>query len=475
MAAFSFIMFLLMALNKQAQTSKQKIVVIGAGLAGLTAAYRLRQKDHDIEIYEARPRVGGRVHTVLVRNLDNGYSNAELGAQNLTDGGESKHILSLIKELELELVDEHTPFQGLFYHHGIYYERTKIVEQIREKNPNFSTLLDNEINTPGSMETVINKLNLDEAQKAFITFVMNAYEGLSVSLLSTNIHNLRTLRYVLSGGLSQAHANLTVKPLLHRMSIKAGNARLPEELARRLGNRLHLNKILKKVNYHNSKEIELTFSDNQTVKCDKLILAIPCSVYNNIQFDKRLIDTNILKQIRYLHYGAIDKILVPVKSHSEEKNQWLSSAQMGVFFNDDHQLFNIYCIHEKEPDLLNPNFYQNTLSILKNCFNHTQFLEDIPHHAEDLNFVKYDTPVAKSWRSDPYVQGAYSAFDITVQELIDKRECHHGVEVKALFAPIHDKLFFAGEHATILDEIGTMEAAVESGERIATLVDTILK
>ncbi len=469
--------FLAMAFNTQASSlkhpPKQKIVVVGAGLAGLTAAYRLYQKGHDIEVYEARARVGGRVHTVLVRNFDGSYSNAELGAQNITDGGDAKHILTLIKELDLEVINEHIPFQGQFYHDGNYYERTKIVEQINKQNPNLAELLKAEINTPRSMETVLNKLYLNDVQKAFLMFVMNAYEGLPVSLLSTHIHNIKTLQYVLSGGLSQAHANLTEKPLLHRMSIKAGNASLPEELAGRLGNRLHLNKILKAVNYNNSNDIELTFSGDQKVKCDILILAIPCSVYNDIQFDERLINKNKLKQIHSLHYGTISKILMPVKAHAEQKGHWLASAKMGVFFNDDHQLFNLYCIHHKEHTLLDQDFYQNTLLMLKGGFNQTLFKDTNPSAVEDMNFIKYDTPVAKSWEADPYSKGAYSAFDITIQDAIDKREFHHGIAVKALFAPIHDQLFFAGEHATILDEIGTMEAAVESGDRIAALINLI--
>ena len=75
-----------------AMPSKEKIIIVGAGLAGLTTAYRLLQKQYDIEVYEARARVGGRVHTVLIENLDGGYSPAELGAQNLTDGGSSTTI-----------------------------------------------------------------------------------------------------------------------------------------------------------------------------------------------------------------------------------------------------------------------------------------------------------------------------------------------------------------------------------------------
>lgn len=470
-------LFLAMTLNVQASpphsSGQQKIVIVGAGLSGLTAAYRLQQQGHDIELYEARARVGGRVHTALVRNFEGGYSHAELGAQNITDGGEATHILSLIKELGIELIDEDIPFQGQFYHDGTYYERTKIVEEITNNNQNLTSLLESEINAAGSIETVLTKLNLNEPQKAFLMFVMNAYEGLPVALLSTNIHNIRTLQYILSGGLSHAHAALTEKPLLHRMSIKTGNATLPEKLAALLGNRIRLNKTVVAVGYNKENKIQLTFSDNQTVVCDKLILAIPCSVYIDIQFDERLINKNVLERIRSLQYGSIGKILIPIKPSREQEGYWLSMAKMGAFFNDDHQLLNLYCVQVKD-NLLNQAFYQKTLSILKEGFKDAVFKDTHPIEAKDLNFIKYDTPVAKSWAADPYVKGAYSAFDLTTQDIIDKREVYQGTEVKALFAPIHDQIFFAGEHATILDEIGTMEAAVESGDRVASIIHSIL-
>jgi len=40
-----------------------KVIVIGAGIAGLSAAYRLTQAGVDVVILEARDRIGGRVHT----------------------------------------------------------------------------------------------------------------------------------------------------------------------------------------------------------------------------------------------------------------------------------------------------------------------------------------------------------------------------------------------------------------------------
>ena len=40
-----------------------RIAVVGAGPAGLTAAYRLQQLGHDVVVLESRPEVGGRTHT----------------------------------------------------------------------------------------------------------------------------------------------------------------------------------------------------------------------------------------------------------------------------------------------------------------------------------------------------------------------------------------------------------------------------
>ena len=39
-----------------------KIAIIGAGLAGLTAAYELR--DHEVDVFEADDRIGGKLRTV---------------------------------------------------------------------------------------------------------------------------------------------------------------------------------------------------------------------------------------------------------------------------------------------------------------------------------------------------------------------------------------------------------------------------
>ena len=44
--------------------SQPRIAVVGAGLAGLTCAYRLKQAGLNAQVYEASTRVGGRCWTI---------------------------------------------------------------------------------------------------------------------------------------------------------------------------------------------------------------------------------------------------------------------------------------------------------------------------------------------------------------------------------------------------------------------------
>jgi len=66
----------------QAAAAK-KVVIIGAGLAGLSAAYELSQAGHDVTVLEARTRPGGRVFTLRGQFADGMY--AEAGATNVFD------------------------------------------------------------------------------------------------------------------------------------------------------------------------------------------------------------------------------------------------------------------------------------------------------------------------------------------------------------------------------------------------------
>jgi monoamine oxidase len=445
-----------------------QFIIIGAGLAGLTAGFRLHQQGHAVQIYEARPRIGGRVHTVQIQNIDGEYSLGELGAQNLTDGGDCAHILALAKELKVEILEESAAFNGLFYDGLNIYPRQELIETIHFEQPDLEHNIDALSASVSNMKELLDRLNLQKYQKQFLMFLLNAYEGLPPALLSTHEHNLNTLKYMLSGGLSNVHAVTDEKPMIHRKSIKQGNAFLLDKMAEALSGLIHLNKVLMKVVRTEDQKLKLIFADGSEEICDKLILAIPAPTYRNIQFDAKLNPTQIEK-IRAMPYGTNAKILLPVNYQKVKEGQWIASETMCAFYNADHKLLNLYFINDQADTLLQPQTFNTALNTLKKGYSDSIFAETKPVLAQDLNFGKYQAPVVKSWANDPYALGSYSGFDITqgdhVTDLID----YHGIKMKALFAPIADQIFFIGEHTTFLDEIGTMEAAVESGERLAQL------
>lgn len=64
----------------------KKVIVIGAGLAGMSAAYELMQAGHEVTVLEARTRSGGRVWTLRDVFPEGMY--AEAGATNVFDNHE---------------------------------------------------------------------------------------------------------------------------------------------------------------------------------------------------------------------------------------------------------------------------------------------------------------------------------------------------------------------------------------------------
>jgi len=61
--------------------ARKKVIIVGAGMAGLVAAYELRRAGHDPLILEAQQRVGGRVYTLRQPFTDGLY--AEVGAMRI--------------------------------------------------------------------------------------------------------------------------------------------------------------------------------------------------------------------------------------------------------------------------------------------------------------------------------------------------------------------------------------------------------
>ena len=91
----------LMLSRRARATTGVRVAVIGAGLAGLTCAYRLREAGVDVTVYEASARTGGRMHTL--RGAFPSGQVCELGAELIDH--DHVHLHNLADELGVGLDD----------------------------------------------------------------------------------------------------------------------------------------------------------------------------------------------------------------------------------------------------------------------------------------------------------------------------------------------------------------------------------
>lgn len=86
----------------------EEIVILGAGLAGLTAAYGLESRGISYQVLEARERIGGRVHTITTET----GATIEMGATWFAD--KHIHLMELIKKLEVPYQQQYTGSSVLY-------------------------------------------------------------------------------------------------------------------------------------------------------------------------------------------------------------------------------------------------------------------------------------------------------------------------------------------------------------------------
>ncbi len=448
----------------KADNYKPKIAVIGAGLAGLTAAYRLNQKGLNVDVYEARNRVGGRIFTAVIDNKV-----VELGGQNLRDGGDAHHMLNLVNELKLELVESSYPFGRQYYKHGVFVPENRYFEQHKFD----AETLDNQLKalalkSKNMKDVLLGLFSEDEDIYHILSTRLAGYEGDSPEKLS--VFYINTLYHMLLGGACAAHPASGIA--YQELIIKGGNGLLPEKLRQKIGNHVHLNMVLESVSKNSCGSFILTFKNGQRVVADILVLAVPATVFKDIVFDQDVAPESRLSTIQKIECGSNAKILIPVTCSLGDNGRYLNE-RLGTFPDANGTVLTLY--YRSEDACFSSESITDRYHLAKVMLEAdlpAQCLPDLlPIVAFDESFACYAGPIGHSWPNDPYARGSYSYIAPGQETLLTELSEHEGETVKVLFTPVDNKLYFAGEHTSTLMEVpGTMEAACESGERVARMI-----
>lgn len=342
------------------QSTKSDILIIGAGLSGLTLAYYLKQKNVSAAIVEARERVGGRILTKTNPNA----APIELGA---TWVSEPHHLTKkLLSELGVELFEQEMGATA------IYEPYSKSPHQLVKLPPSEAPTFRVKNGTNQIINTLAKKLNpeqlyLNQAIKS-ISFSNN--EGI---VAQSDTHEFRA-SYVIS----------TLPPMLLVKTISITPA-LPEDLesiAQKthtwMGDSIKVSLSYKKKFWQEGQLSGTIFSnvgpvpemyDQSNFENTKFALTgFLNGVYHGITKSERL--ELVLKQLRK-YYGAQVNEFIHYEElvwNQEQFTSVNSSAYILPHYNNGHKVYqealynNRFFVAGTETSKLNPGYMEGAIN-----------------------------------------------------------------------------------------------------------------
>ncbi|HMB91298.1 MAG TPA: NAD(P)/FAD-dependent oxidoreductase, partial [Rhodothermales bacterium] len=320
--------------KKDKDRPRKKITILGAGMAGLAAAYELKNLGHDVQVFEASDRVGGRVWT---KRFDSGQYH-EFGAMRIPKAHDYTH--HYVKELELKL----RPFVTSHQEKDCWYDIRGVVTRIEnaQKNllPHFK-LSDDERKLVDGPDCVIPALFgfavsselralSDEARKAL--FGPTLYSGVLTDLDCKSLGDLLKERLSGPDAMELIGATTGLEVWWDRCltmfirdeivgtgapleEIVGGMDLLPTKLAKKVhGSRIHLNSPVRAIRATDD-GVSLSIEQNGKVthhNADFVLCTIPFSVLRHLQIDG--ISLGKRKAIRNLSYASASKVLLHCKT-----------------------------------------------------------------------------------------------------------------------------------------------------------------
>jgi monoamine oxidase len=301
------------------------IAVVGAGLAGLTCAYRLKQAGLNADVYEASGRIGGRCWTIK----DFSPLIAEHGGE-LIDQGHTQ-VRQLAQELGLGLDNllaaQPNGTEDFFYFDGEPYsfeEATDDLKKIWQKVHsdvsaasyptlwNLSTQRGRELDHMSIIDWLNESIPFGGAGSKLGQLLDIAYNieyGAECSEQSA-LNLLYLLGYSGQGQLR------IFGPSNEKYHVRGGNQQIADGLGLALKGQISLGTALTSIKLNSSGTYTLTFSKDLgslTVTADHVVLALPFSLLRSVNYGKAGFEPLKVTAIKELPMGTNSKLHVEFK------------------------------------------------------------------------------------------------------------------------------------------------------------------
>jgi monoamine oxidase len=301
--------------------SSARIVVVGAGLAGLTAAYRLQQAGYAAQVYEASGRIGGRCWTGRGDFLE---------GQIYEHGGElidSNHIQikQLAQELGLTLDNlyqaETKGTEQLGYFFGQPYSFTQMTndlkgiwQQIHSDISAASYPTTYTSSTPRGRE--LDRMTLYAWIEQYVPGGHASPLGAMLDVAynieygaETTVQSSLNMLYLL--GYTGPGQFRTFGKSNEKFHVRGGNDQIATTLAARLAAQITANTPLTAIKRNADGTYTLTFGNGSgsfTVPADHVVLTLPFSLLRSVSFSKAGFDSVKTTAINELGMGTNAKV-----------------------------------------------------------------------------------------------------------------------------------------------------------------------
>jgi monoamine oxidase len=320
-----------------------RIVVVGAGLAGLSAAHRLREAGLTAEIHEASDRIGGRCWT-----LRGGFADGQIAEHGgeLIDQGHS-HIRQLAQGLGLKLDNllqaEQNGTELLGWFDGSPYTYEEMTDDIKAAWQKIHADV-SAASYPTTFEISTERgRQLDNM--SIVDWIEETFEGGIDSRIGQALDVAYTIEYG-AECTEQSALNLlyllaysgqgqfrVFGPSNEKYHVVGGNDQITDRLASQLTGQITSGSELVAVRRNSAGTFTLTFaqqSGTKTVTADKVVLALPFSILRpSVDLSKAGFEPLKLIAIREQGMGTNSKLHVQFSSRF-----WRSQGSNGETFSD---------------------------------------------------------------------------------------------------------------------------------------------